>query len=318
MSHLPGHLAFTDPMDQLAASPVKTPRQAPGMLRSMSRADSHGRTLALIEARLDEPLTLEEIAGASGLSAFHFSRLFTALHGESVMAYVRRRRLAKAARRLTDEAEASLAEMALDCGFESQQAFTRAFTRQYGVSPGRFRRPGRFPRLQPGDPVLSNPSNIDLERVGELNSRGAFRAAGMKSRFDRDSMHAIPALWDQLMPHLPVAGSKGGTMGLCLSAEPNLAGFDYMAGVELEDGAADPQGLETVEVPAQAYAVWRLIVNGDALHPQMQAALRDIWGRRLKDAGLKPSGGPDFELYPPYFNGSKAGQWVEFWIPVEA
>lgn len=283
----------------------------------MSLWDSHGRILGLIEARLDEPLSLTDIAGASGLSAFHFSRLFTALHGESVMAYVRRRRLARAARRLADEEGVSLVELALESGFESQQAFTRAFTRQFGVSPGRFRSPGRYPRFQLGDPVLSQVPAIALERMGELQRRSAFRAAAMKSRFDRDSMHAIPALWDQLTPHLPVAGSRGGTLGLCLCAEPNLAGFDYMAGVELEDGAPDPQGLETVEVPAQAYAVWRLTVNGDPLHPQMQAALRDIWGRQLKDDGLKPSGGPDFELYPPYFNGRKAGEWVEFWIPVE-
>jgi len=95
----------------------------------MSGLDSHRNTLALIEGRLDEPLSLADIAGASGLSAFHFSRLFTALHGESVMAYVRRRRLARAARRLSDEEGVSLVELALESGFESQQAFTRAFTR---------------------------------------------------------------------------------------------------------------------------------------------------------------------------------------------
>ncbi len=108
-----------------------------------------------IEACLAEPLSLADIAAASGLSAFHFSRLFTALHGESVMAYVRRRRLARAARRLTEDAEVPLVELALDSGFESQQAFTRAFTRQFGVSPGRFPPPGpvsplpaRRPRLE--------------------------------------------------------------------------------------------------------------------------------------------------------------------------
>ena len=261
----------------------------------MSRLDAHGRTLALIETRLSEPLSLTDIAAASGLSAFHFSRLFTALHGESVMAYVRRRRLARAARRLIDEGEGSLVELALDCGFESQQAFTRAFTRQFGVPPGRFRSPGRYPRFQPGDPVLSNPANIALERAGAPTVRGAFRAAGLKSRFDRDSLHAIPALWDQLVPRLPVPGAPG-------RHRPSVPA---------------PEGLELIEVPAQTYAVYRLTTNGEALHPQMQAALRDIWGRRLAAEGLKPSGGPDFELYPPYFTGWKAGETVEFWIPVE-
>ncbi|HEX4096021.1 MAG TPA: GyrI-like domain-containing protein [Caulobacteraceae bacterium] len=164
---------------------------------------------------------------------------------------------------------------------------------------------------------MTDPSNLALERVGELNRRPAFRAAGMMKRFDRDSVHAIPALWDQLDAHLPVPGSKRGTLGLCLPGAPDAGDLVYMAGVEMEDGAPDPQGLETVEVPAQAYAVWRLTTNGEALHPQMQTAVRDIWGRRLKEAGLKAAGGPDFELYPPYFTGHKAGETVEFWIPVE-
>lgn len=47
------------------------------------------RLLAWIEERLDEPLTLERIAQHAGLSAYHFSRLFTARMGRSVMAHVR-------------------------------------------------------------------------------------------------------------------------------------------------------------------------------------------------------------------------------------
>ncbi len=138
----------------------------------------------------------------------------------------------------------------------------------------------------------------------------------MKARFDPDSAHAIPALWEKLVPRLPIAASKEGTLGLCISGESGH--FDYLAGVELAPGAEAPDDLDVVEVPAQTYAVWRLTLNGDVLHPQMQAAVRDIWGRRLAEAGLKPSGGADFELYPPCFDGRKAGGTVEFWIPVEA
>ena len=164
---------------------------------------------------------------------------------------------------------------------------------------------------------MNDPAAITLERQGGLESRGPFTVAGLKSRFDRDSLHAIPALWDQLVPRLPVPGSKHGTLGLCIPATPGTGDFDYMAGVEMDADAPAPEGLELIEVPAQTYAVYRLTVNGEALHPQMQAALRDIWGRRLTAEGLKASGGPDFELYPPYFTGQKAGETVEFWIPVE-
>jgi AraC family transcriptional regulator len=165
---------------------------------------------------------------------------------------------------------------------------------------------------------MTDPETLALERLPELVTRNAFRAVGVMSRFDQNSAHAIPALWGRLTPRLPIPGGRGGTLGLCIPGGTDSGDFGYMAGVEMEAGAPTPEGLDEVEVPAQAYAVWRLTINGQALHPQMQAAVRDIWGRRLKTEGLTPSGGPDFELYPPYFDQAEAGQTVEFWIPVEA
>ena len=88
-----------------------------------------------IEQQLDQSLTLESVAARVGLSPYHFSRLFTARMGRSVMAYVRGRRLVRGARRLCDEPDLKLVDLAFDCGFESQEAFTRAFKRLFGVSP---------------------------------------------------------------------------------------------------------------------------------------------------------------------------------------
>lgn len=60
-------------------------------------------TLAWIEGRLDERLTLARLADRAGLSPYHFSRLFTARMGLAPMAHVRARRLVRAARRLAAE-----------------------------------------------------------------------------------------------------------------------------------------------------------------------------------------------------------------------
>lgn len=281
----------------------------------MSRAEPCRRALALIERRLFEPITLGEIAVESGLSPFHFSRLFTALYGQSVMTYVRGRRLAAAAGRLLVEPDVRLVDLAFDCGFESQQAFTRAFTRLFGVSPGRFRA-GRLPLPTQRDIVM--PSSIDLSIVPGVQRRGAFTVAGLAGRFDAETRSAIPTLWKRLMPLLPAPGQKSWvTYGLCWSGELEQ-GFDYMAGVEVDPGAAAPAGLEVKAVPDQAYAVFRLTVSGGPLHPQMVAALGEIWGERLQAARLKPSGGPDFEFYPEDFDQDRPGSVVEFWIPVEA
>src|SRR5262249_24950721 len=114
--------------------------------------DPFERVLAHIERHLFEPLSVATLADVAGLSQFHFSRLFSARLGESVMAYVRRRRMLRAAARLgqnpgvEDDIEApALIALALDCGFESQEAFTRAFAQTFGVTPGRYKRdPARY------------------------------------------------------------------------------------------------------------------------------------------------------------------------------
>ncbi len=284
----------------------------------MSQPRATDRVLADIERRLFEPLGVAGLAGKCGLSPFHFSRLFTAATGESVMAYVRRRRLVAAARRLLDEPGLAPAHLALDCGFESQQAFTRAFTRLFGVSPGRFRRAGGSGLSAQGEPFMIQPVDVSasLRLVDGLSEPGPFRLAGLSNRFNQDNAAAIPGLWTRLAPRLPLAGQQGPeAYGACVSGEDG--GFQYMAGVRVGPDAAAPEGLEIMDAPAQTYAVFRLTLTGQALHPQMASAAKAIWGERLQATGLKPSGGPDFEYYPADFDENRPGATVEFWVPVQ-
>ncbi len=81
-------------------------------------------------------MTVKSIADRAGYSASRFSRGFTRLQGESVMAYVRGRRLEVAMRRILTEPGARIVDLAFDFGFDSQEAFTRAFVRAYWSSAG--------------------------------------------------------------------------------------------------------------------------------------------------------------------------------------
>jgi predicted transcriptional regulator YdeE len=76
--------------------------------------------------------------------------------------------------------------------------------------------------------------------------------------------------------------------------------------------------MSTADVPAQTYAVFRLALTAGDLHAQMHPAAIEIWARGLKDAGITPAMGPNFELYPADFRGARDGGWVEYWIPVSA
>lgn len=97
------------------------------------------RVIDFIEANLQESIGLDDLAQAAGLSANHFLRVFKLATGETPYHFVRARRLEKA-RQLLAANVMPLAELALECGFANQAHFTAAFTREVGISPGRYRR----------------------------------------------------------------------------------------------------------------------------------------------------------------------------------
>jgi AraC-like DNA-binding protein len=96
------------------------------------------RAKDLADARYAEPLAVNELAGAAGLSRAHFSREFRRAFGESPHAYLLTRRLERAAAllRTTDR---SVADICFSVGLQSVGSFTTSFTRTYGVSPTAYR-----------------------------------------------------------------------------------------------------------------------------------------------------------------------------------
>lgn len=97
------------------------------------------RVIDFIEANLQESIGLDDLARAAGLSANHFLRVFKLATGETPYHFLRARRLERARQMLADDAM-PLAELALECGFANQAHFTAAFSREVGISPGRYRR----------------------------------------------------------------------------------------------------------------------------------------------------------------------------------
>ena len=96
------------------------------------------RAKDLADARFSEPLEVDDMAGAAGLSRAHFSREFRRAFGESPHAYLLTRRLERAASllRLTDR---SVADVCFSVGLASVGSFTSSFTRAYGMSPTAYR-----------------------------------------------------------------------------------------------------------------------------------------------------------------------------------
>ncbi len=97
--------------------------------------------VAYAARHLDEDVSLEALAGQTDLSKFHLHRLFLAAAGETPKQFTLRLRLARAAAMLLATRD-SVLDIALACGFQSHEAFTRAFQRAFGIAPSAYRARG--------------------------------------------------------------------------------------------------------------------------------------------------------------------------------
>jgi len=97
------------------------------------------RVLDYIDQHLDGDLDLDTVSGIAAFSKFHFHRQFMATFELSVHRYVQLARMKRASGRLASDAE-SVTEIAMDAGYESPDAFARAFRQRFGQSPSSFRK----------------------------------------------------------------------------------------------------------------------------------------------------------------------------------
>ncbi len=98
-----------------------------------------------IDDNLHQPLRIDDIARHAGYSKWHLQRLFLQYKGESLGRYIRERKLLLAARDLRDT-DQRVYDICLKYGFDSQQTFTRVFTRTFNQPPGAYRKEKPQPR----------------------------------------------------------------------------------------------------------------------------------------------------------------------------
>jgi len=99
--------------------------------------------LAFIDQHIDQVIRLEDLAGVSHFSAYHFHRIFHAMVGETVNDYVTRKRMERAAYRLVGKSELTITDVAELGGFSSSANFAKAFKQYFGVSASELRNSGR-------------------------------------------------------------------------------------------------------------------------------------------------------------------------------
>ena len=102
------------------------------------------RVIEFIESNLTSPIRIENIASEGYMSQFHFYRIFHEITGLTPSEYIRFRRLSEAARDLVEK-NCPILHLALKYGYSSQEAFSRAFSRLFQMTPGQYRK--RLPKI---------------------------------------------------------------------------------------------------------------------------------------------------------------------------
>jgi len=142
----------------------------------MELGDPMARILALAQQALDEPgVSADELSRRAYLSRFHFDRLVTAAGGEPPGALRRRVLLERAAHRLTTT-DRTILDVAVEAGYASHEAFTRAFARAYGKSPTSVR---GHPPVTFRDLELAAPSGVHFHPPGGLRLPAARKENAM-------------------------------------------------------------------------------------------------------------------------------------------
>ena len=158
------------------------------------------KALWYIESHSAGPLTLGEVAEASGLSRFHLARVFPAVTGHSVFGYLRARRLTEAARELVDGAP-DILSVALDAGYGSHEAFTRAFRDLVGLTPEEVRARRSLDDLLALEPIrMSDLPAIDLAPPIVPRGRHHARSPASASTHSYEERGGIPAQWQRFQP----------------------------------------------------------------------------------------------------------------------
>ncbi len=91
-----------------------------------------------IEQNIRNPITLRDLSRCAGYSPFHCARLFKEFTGKTPFDYIRALRLARAALKLRDDAKIKVVDVAFDFVFDSHEGFTRAFSKEFGVTPHKY------------------------------------------------------------------------------------------------------------------------------------------------------------------------------------
>lgn len=262
------------------------------------------QAVAMVLATLDQSISPGDVAQEVGFSRFHFGRIFSYATGESLASFRRRIRLERSAHQL-EFTTISITEIAFGAGYETLEAFIKAFRSEYNLTPSDYRRDPVRHELQAACQVHWHPDGLRSEPMLRLMA-GEIMQAQIKN-IDTMSLLALRHVgpYHEIGPVFGRLAAWAGQSGVPIqgalviyhddpgATPPNELRSDACivvpAGFELPENNL---GVQTAQIPAGEYAV--------GTHMGSYQGLGDAWARLYGQAipELGRATGPlCFEVY---------------------
>jgi len=287
------------------------------------------KAIDFIEIHLKDKIDTEIIAKEACFSMWHFQHVFSSIVGDSVKAYIRKRRLTSALIELATS-KRKIIDIAFDYQFESQESFSRAFKTLFDCTPGECQKK-KIKSIIP-----HNKLEITFEYLEHL-----FKGVTMQPQFvtleekkiigigttfisilspEKNNHIVIPKLWDKYLKRTGEIKNRKNdfSIGLCeyIADKTQKKHPDeclYMAGVEVSDFSFVPEEMTSKIIPAGRYAIFTHKGTLDKLEHTMNY----IFGSWLPKSGEELRDAPDLELYDHRFKHDSENSEIDIYIPIK-
>ncbi|MDD1501965.1 AraC family transcriptional regulator [Lysinibacillus sp. CNPSo 3705] len=287
----------------------------------MSWIESIQKAINYIEEHLLDDITIEQIAREVNSSVFHFQRTFSILTDMSIADYIRRRRLTLAAQELINT-EQKVIDLAYKYGYDSPEAFTKAFRKQHNLTPSEARK--KQGQLQSYNRLVIQVSLKGVEPMKyKIVEKEKFQVVGVKRTYNcqnGENLQGIPHFWNEMnsknFDHQLIQlnnGSIKGTLGVCVpNTEQGQKGFiDYW--IATDHVGEVGENLLALEIPASKWVVFE--VHGP-MPDAMQNTWKQIYSEWFPSNPYKPAGTAELEVYPDE-DAYSPDAYSEIWIPIQ-
>lgn len=273
--------------------------------------------LKYVEENLNKNIDSCEVSGAAHMSKFYFLRTFKILTGMTLGDYIRERRLSLATKDIVSTKD-KIIDIAYKYGYETPEAFTKAFKRLNGISPTEARKNKKNLKAIP-------PLSFQIIVKGEENmnykieTKKSFKIAGVSKRISTEggnNFKIIPEFWNEIEKNgqcevLERNAGKLGVMGVCTNFDCDCQEFDYLIAVE-GDKIEGLDDYVVIEVPELSFAIFESI---GPMPDALQDVTRRIFSEWFPATKYEEAKGPEFEVYSK--GDPKAEDYrAEIWVPV--